>query len=158
MNQIALATRRSVWMSFSRSTHLWRVKTIDVHDTTRPYQLMYDQSDGGRKFWRLVASINLATWRNFNMVLSSYGSIGLMKSSPRCTTSCTLRIFAIKYQSPQQPLMLMLLVIAFVQALVVTAARNAPEGKKNKLSLLGDVEFICELAIPTVRLCVFSET
>jgi hypothetical protein len=54
--------------------------------------------------------------------------------------------------------MLMLLVIAFVQALVVTAARNAPEGKKNKLSLLGDVEFICELAIPTVRLCVFSET
>jgi hypothetical protein len=35
-----------------------------------------------------------------------------------------------------------LLVKAFVQAFVVTAATNGPEGKKNNFSLLGDIEFI----------------
>jgi hypothetical protein len=102
----------------------------------------------------MFASANLAPWHNFK-----HGVELLWKHfaheifAPMYHFLYPQNKFAIKYQSPQEPLVHMMLLAhaypTFKPAL--TAAMNDPEATKPNLSLLADIEFLCEFGIPAVR-------
>lgn len=113
---------------------------------------MYDQSDGGRKL-RTFASVNLAPWHNFK-----HGVELIWKNwaneifAPMYHYMYPQNKFAIKYQSPQEPLMhMMLLCQAYPSFKAQLKSGIEQDGaKKTNVCLLRDLEFLCEYAIPVV--------
>ena len=114
---------------------------------------MYDRSDGGRRL-RMFTSVNMAPWHNFKHgVELVWHTFAHEIFAPMYHYLYPTNKFAIKYQSPQEPLLHMMLLAhaypSFKPAL--TEAKNNPDATLANQSLLADIEFLCEFCIPAVR-------
>jgi hypothetical protein len=115
--------------------------------------MCYDQSDGGRLL-RKFASVNLAPWHNFKHgVELIWKQFAQAVFAPLYHCLYPQNKFAIKYQSPQEPLLHMMLLChgypefkANLQAGIIQ-----PGAKRENVVMLRDIEFLCEFAIPVVQ-------
>jgi hypothetical protein len=114
--------------------------------------MLYDHSDGGKNL-RTYASVNLAPWHNFKHgVELIWKHWSLEVFAPMYHYLYPQNKFAIKYQSPQEPLIHMMLLCNAYPAFK-SHLQNAlqQEGMSiQNLCLLRDIEFLCEYAIPVV--------
>ena len=119
--------------------------------------MCYDHSDGGRQL-RAFASVNLAPWHNFKHGVELIWKQWAQEIfAPMYHYLYPQNKFAIKYQSPQEPLVHMMLLCNAYPGFKANL-QNAMEQdglSRPNLSLLRDIEFLCEYAIPVVP-CVYT--
>jgi len=128
--------------------------------------MLYDRSDGGRRL-RQFASVNLAPWHNFKHGIELiWHHWALSVFAPMYHHLYPQNKFCIKYQSPQEPLMHMMLLCQAYPSLKESLKSGIEQEGASKVNvcLLRDIEFLCEFAIPAVTfssslmLCVLPES
>ena len=114
--------------------------------------MLYDRSDGGRKL-RQFASVNLAPWHNLKHGIELIWKHWAHEVfAPIYHHFYPQNKFCIKYQSPQEPLMHMMLLVQAYHGFKdqLKSGIEMADARRANVCLLRDIEFLCEFAIPAV--------